>query len=197
MQCCNTKSYNNTAKYTHLKRCDSTNRCRCSAEHILGATINVDQCTDGCMHNKKCNRCCKCCNVFFFLCHTNGNTHGKNNRQIGKYNVTGTTHNLKYRVQDCTRSHDSCQPISIQHGLVCERTADSEQKSCYRQYSDGKHKRSSYTLKDTKNFVFHSFFSFSFSFADICGAAGRSPLSACFRISVTTKRGTNTHKYPK
>ena len=88
------KSDNDTAKYTHLKRSDSDNRCRRAFQHGFRSPMVYDHRADRRMHNKKCNCRRQCRNFFFFLCHSDGYAHGKNNRQVPKYNIPGRTHHL-------------------------------------------------------------------------------------------------------
>ena len=156
MQCRNTKTNDDTAKYTHLKGCDTTYICNRTGQHCVRTALDVDQCPNGSMHDEKCNNSCQRCYFFFLFRHTDCYTHCKYNRQIRKNNVTGSVHNLQDLIQYGSRSHNAQQTVSFQHCFVRKRSADSQQQTCDRQNSDRQHKGTANPLQNSKNFVFHS-----------------------------------------
>ena len=56
--------------------------------------------------------------------HTDGNTHSEDDRKIGKYDISGLTHDLKNCIERCSRTHDTHKSVGVQHGLIGEGTTD-------------------------------------------------------------------------
>ena len=149
------QSHDNASEHAHLQRCDTDYGCGSSFQHSFCSAVVHDHGPDGRMHDKKCDGRGQRRHLFFLFRHTDSDAHGKNNGQIGKYDVTGLTHNLQNGIKHRSRSHDPHQSVSSKHGLIGKRAAHAQQQACHRQDCDWKHKGSSHSLKYTENLVFH------------------------------------------
>lgn len=128
---------------------------RLGIQHIFRPAVDVNQRSDRGVHNKKRHHRRQSGHIFFLSGHTDGNAHGKNNGQIGKDDIARFAHDFENTVKYGSRLHHVQKAIGLQHGLVGKGTADSQQKSCYRENRNREHERSSHILQHTKNFVFH------------------------------------------
>lgn len=64
--------------------------------------------------------------LFFTLCHADGNTDGKNQGEVGKHNVAAAVEYLQDSVDGRARSHDTHEVVGFEHGFVGKRPADTQ-----------------------------------------------------------------------
>src|SRR5699024_2936150 len=123
VESCHSKPDYDTAKHTHLQRLDSADRRNCSSKHILrngpipkDIPLKHEHRIDGYMHNKKGNHCRQSSHFFFFFCHSNGNSHRKNERQIIKNNASCLAHDRKQCVKYSTFPENRLKSVCLDHG---------------------------------------------------------------------------------
>ena len=160
MQSCNTKTYNNTTEHTHLQSGDTQHGACCVFSHCFHTACCIDHGRNSSIHNNVTDGTGKSCNFFFFLCHTNGNTHCKEQSQVIEYSTAALVHDIQNGINKSTFMNDAGQVVGFQHGCIGKGTADTQQKTCNGKQSDGEHEGTANTLQNTEKFVFHNFSSF-------------------------------------
>ena len=155
MQSSNAQTDDNTAEHAHLQSGNAQSRGGRVSCHGFHASVGIDHGTDGSVHNQIANGTGQSSNFLFFLCHADGNTHGKQQSQISKNCVTTLVHDVQDGMQNGTGIDYGSQAIGFQHGGIGERRTYTQQKTCNRQQCDGQHKGAANTLQNAKNFIFH------------------------------------------
>ena len=153
MQRRNTKPYDNTAEYPHLKRLYPADRSNGSFQHIFcdfsvcrDFSVYYKHTIDRYIHYEICDQSRQCRYFFLLFRHSDRYTYRENQRQIIEHRTSDLVHDRKKCMEYCTVSQYLLKSIRCNGCLIRKRTSNSQQQTCYRKNRDWKHKGSSDSL---------------------------------------------------
>ena len=167
VQICNTDADNDTAEDAHLQGFNAAGRCNRTFEHeirrlaIDDHAVNLQHGIDCSVHDEERDHRRECSNFFFCLCHANGDTDRKDNRQITEDRVARTRHDSQQRIEHRTLTDDCTKSIRFNRRYIRKRRADTEQDASDRQDGNRQHETSPDALKNAENLIFHVSFTLS------------------------------------
>ena len=158
----NAKSHQDAAEYAHLQCGNAAYGGDGSGKDIRsGISVLQNFPCDfqygvyGNMHDKKGDQGRKGSNLLFPVRHTDGDAHGKDQRQVVKDGASDVVHDHQKSVEQSTVSQETLQVIGFNGGGVGEGAAKSQKKPCNGQNGDWQHEASSHSLQNAEYFVFH------------------------------------------
>ena len=161
VECRNTQTDDDAAENAHLQRCDTQHLSGGVGRHGVHTASGVDHGLNGGVHDDIGHSTRQSGDLFFLACHADGDTHREQQRQVVEDRTAGLAHDVQNGINNSALMDEAVQPVGRQHGLIGERTADTQQQAGNGQKRDGQHKAASDTLQHAEDLVLHNF-SYSF-----------------------------------